>query len=299
MSVDWGRLLKVAAGLFGAGLCVAGLWYLIDFVGRVDLIPHLAALDGPRLAGIAGLTICLTVAYVLIALSWRAILEDCGGQISAGRAQLVFSRANLGKYVPGNVLHMVGRQVLAMREGVPGWAVAKSLTVETALLVLTSAAFASALWLVSRVEGVAGLLSSLALFLAAAGGVLMLRRFGLPGCARAVLGYGVYHLTGGVVFALLFVVLGGGSTLEASFGFLVMAYVASWVLGLLTPGAPAGLGVREAVLIGLLQHAVPDQAVLGAAVLLSRGMSVVADLGYFLALQGWSVGSARANLSDK
>lgn len=294
MSIIWRKQLRLLAGLFGAGLCVAGLWYLMVFVSRVDLVPHLTALDAPRLAALAGLTICLTAAYVLIALSWRAILDDFGGQISPGRAQLVFSRANLGKYVPGNVLHLVGRQVLAMREGLPGWTVAKSLAIETTLLALTSAIFAVAVWLYSQGEGRGGALSLLALLLTVSGAVLVLRRLGLPGCARAVVGHGTYHLIGGVVFALLFVLLGNGATIAGSFGFLVMAYVASWGIGLLTPGAPAGLGVREAVLIGLLSHAVPDQAVLGAAVLLSRGMSVVSDLAYFFVLHGLHLRRLRA-----
>lgn len=283
------QFLKAGAGLFGVGLCVAGLWYLFDFVRKVDFAQQLAVLDGARIGMLIVLTTCLAGANVLIAMSWRDILTDCGATISTVCAQKLFSVTNLGKYVPGNVLHMIGRQVLAMREGVPALAAAKSLSLETALLIFTSATFAGAVWLVTRVEGATvGVLLS-GLLLAALGVGVLLRRIGLTGSARATLGYCAYHMIGGTVFAALFVVLGAASMVQTSFGFLVMAYVASWVLGLVTPGAPAGLGVREAVLIGLLQSSVSDQAALSAVVLLSRVMSVIADFSYFFALRIWSI----------
>jgi hypothetical protein len=71
---------------------------------------------------------------------------------------------------------------------------------------------------------------------------------------------------------------------EASLTFLVTAYLSSWVIGLLTPGAPTDLGVGETVLLDLLSSVASDEAVLGAAELLSRGMSILSDLLYFLVL---------------
>jgi uncharacterized membrane protein YbhN (UPF0104 family) len=276
---------KIAAGVFGAALCVAGLWYLLDFVSNVDFGKHLGALDRGQILAVVGLTLCLTVANTLIGLSWKSILSDFGGVISTRRAQLIFSQANLGKYVPGNVLHMLGRQVLAMREGVPALASAKSLTIETVLLALTSACFAVVVWLASRYVGFGSGSALLVACLSAGGVAMVLHRFGMTGSAYALLGHFAYHLTGGVVFAFLFFLLQASSAVEADFWLLVMAYVASWGLGLLTPGAPAGLGVREAALIALLQQGVSDHTTLAAAVVVSRCMSVVADLSYFCTLR--------------
>jgi glycosyltransferase 2 family protein len=123
-----------------------------------------------------------------------------------------------------------------------------------------------------------------------------LRHFGFPGSASAIIGYGVYHMLGGIVFAMLFFMLSDNSkTFDLSFiFFLISAYVASWFIGFITPGAPAGLGVKEAVLLGLLNNVVPDEAVLAAAVLLSRGMNILSDLLYFLVLHGLNLRSLRA-----
>lgn len=298
MNVGSVKRLKFVVVLFGAVLCVAGLWYLTEFISHIDLETHLAELGRFQLVVLFILTLCLSLAYVLIALSWRAILSDYGCQISIKKAQLIFSVSNIGKYVPGNVLHMAGRQVLTMREGLPGGVVAKSLVIETSLLVLTSAVFAGVFWSFYHAGGTTGTAFSLVLFLILVISVWTLRRFRLQGSSWALLGYSLYHLIGGLVFALLFITLSDGKPLDASLTFfLVAAYVASWVIGLLTPGAPAGLGVREAVLLGLLTTVAPDEAVLGAAVLLSRGMSIVSDLLYFLVLHGFNLHSLRATFS--
>lgn len=288
MSRRWKGLLKGAAALFGTVLCVMGLWYVFDFLAGLGVGEHLSTLVGWQILVVVGLTFCLVAANALIAFSWRAILTDLGSAMSATRAQLLFSQANLGKYVPGNVLHMLGRQVLAMREGVPALVVAKSLTLEMLLLVLTSGCIAAVVWFVARSTGGGGGFTLLMVCCAVGGLGLLLQRAGMHGSARAALGYFAYHLIGGVAFALLFLALSVAGDGGTDFWLLVMAYVASWVLGLVTPGAPAGLGVREGVLIMLLQG-VPDHAVLGVAVVLSRCMSVLADLAYFGALQVWAL----------
>ena len=287
---------KFIVELFGFGLCIAGVWYLIDFLSRIDLVPHLVTLSGVKLLGLIFLTICLTLAYTLIALCWRAILSDCGGQISLSKAQSVFSLSNLGKYVPGNFLHIAGRQVLAMREGLPGWIVAKSQVIEISLLALTSAVFVAIFWFISQFGDISIFVSTLTFPLIIVVSVFGLRWLGFPGSASAVLGYSVYHFVGGVVFALLFFLLSDDIPHDASLGFfLISAYVASWFIGLITPGAPAGLGVREAVLIGLLANVVPNEAILSVAVLLSRAMGFISDLAYFLIFHTLNVQKLSAN----
>jgi uncharacterized membrane protein YbhN (UPF0104 family) len=287
---------KLIVGLFGFVLCVAGMWYLIDFLSRFQIMPHLLALSRLKLLGLLLLVLCLTLSYVPVALSWRAILGDCGTQISARKAQLIFSISNLGKYAPGNLLHMAGRQVLAMREGVPTLGAVKSLLIETVLLALTSALFAAAFWFISSFGDIPIFICISVLCFIFLVCVLALRHFGFPGSSSAIIRYGVYHMLGGIVFVMLFFILSDNSkTFDLSFiFFLISAYVASWFIGFITPGAPAGLGVKEAVLLGLLNSVVPDEAVLGAAVLLSRGMNILSDLLYFLVLHGLNLRSLRA-----
>jgi uncharacterized membrane protein YbhN (UPF0104 family) len=63
------------------------------------------------------------------------------------------------------------------------------------------------------------------------------------------------------------------------------AYVLAWVAGFLTPGAPAGVGVREFVLYLLLAQLVGQPDLL-AAVVLARMVSVCGDVLFYLGAVG-------------
>lgn len=59
------------------------------------------------------------------------------------------------------------------------------------------------------------------------------------------------------------------------------AYVFAWLVGLITPSAPAGAGIREAELF-LLLHQVLSQQSLLLAILLSREVTIMGDIYFYL-----------------
>ena len=59
------------------------------------------------------------------------------------------------------------------------------------------------------------------------------------------------------------------------------AYVVAWLIGLVTPGAPAGAGVRELVLIGLLEASMTNTGLL-TIVILSRLTTLTGDFIFFV-----------------
>jgi uncharacterized membrane protein YbhN (UPF0104 family) len=76
--------------------------------------------------------------------------------------------------------------------------------------------------------------------------------------------------------------LSGQSARPALWTIASGAYVVAWLAGLVTPGAPAGVGVREMVLIFLLGHAIPETELL-PAVVVSRLVTVAGDVLFFAA----------------
>ena len=82
------------------------------------------------------------------------------------------------------------------------------------------------------------------------------------------------------IFATLLVLLAPGTDRTLAWPAACGAYTAAWLAGFVTPGAPAGLGVRELVLVFLLDgHAAePD---LLPAVVLSRVVTVLGDTFFF------------------
>jgi hypothetical protein len=63
---------------------------------------------------------CVLIAYyAMMAFGWELVVRFLHGRISPARAQAVWGQSLLARYVPGNVLFVVGRVMLAEREGVP------------------------------------------------------------------------------------------------------------------------------------------------------------------------------------
>ncbi|TYO96597.1 hypothetical protein LX24_01066 [Desulfallas thermosapovorans DSM 6562] len=94
--------------------------------------------------------------------------------------------------------------------------------------------------------------------------------------------YVVFLALSGTVFAIvLYLIVPTGSAINSVFTGICGAYVVSWLAGLVTPGAPAGAGVREFVLFAIL-HTVVSEADLLAAIVLGRSVTVVGDVVYYL-----------------
>jgi hypothetical protein len=58
-------------------------------------------------------------------------------------------------------------------------------------------------------------------------------------------------------------------------------YIFSWFLGFITPGSPAGLGIREITLAKSLETSI-STVNLAVVIILSRLISVASDINFFL-----------------
>lgn len=227
----------------------------------------------PALFGALGLAALLYGALgLLLAFAWARLVAVYGGAPS-GQAR-VHALSQALKYLPGNVVHLAGRHVAARRRGVTDRALLAAGGSEAGLLIMAAAlvgllaapSFAGAL--AARASGWTIVLPGAALLaLLVAGALAWRRRFGRFAPALAgVLGlYLLFFLGCGGVAVVLLVGLGdaAGPALALLTGTLAIA----WAAGFVTPGAPAGLGVREAVLVLALGPALGEPAALALAAL--------------------------------
>ena len=195
------------------------------------------------------------------AFVWPATLRRTGHPVPPGTAAATFLVTQTAKFVPGSVWQHVGRVGTSDRLGVPKRVIAGALVLEVA------ASVAAALFLAALVGTAAPLvfdapgpaLRALELLAGVAALVLVpeaARRAAGKVGGRALLSTGAYALVVGwhvVVWALY----GAGAGLLAvglggPFVDTVGAFCLSWVVGLVVVGAPAGLGVREAVMAAAL-----------------------------------------------
>ena len=232
---------------------------------------------------LSGVGLAYGLAGAMLASGWRSLLGHLGTTISANVAVGIYGISQLAKYVPGNVLHIAGRQALGMAAGIPGWTLAKSAVWELALLATAAAGFGLlALPLIAPAYPLALSLGAFVALTSLARGLA--KRLIGPGVARAFAWYTAYLGVSGLLFAAV-LKIATDMPIAGAISWLAVcgAYVLAWLSGLVTPGAPAGIGVRELVLLLLLDGLV-HEGDLVLAVLLARIVTLAGDgLFYLLA----------------
>ena len=85
----------------------------------------------------------------------------------------------------------------------------------------------------------------------------------------------------GIMFYFIVSVVLGENVLVSQVPLLMGGYLFGWAAGFVIPGAPGGIGVREAVTVVILSASF-DQKIILEAILLYRFVNVLGDIGGFL-----------------
>lgn len=271
--------LRNTAYFAGVLLGIAGL----IFVG-LQIRQFQSSLSDIQL-GVAGYIVLAMLAIsfagmnVLLALGWRSVLAHLDVGVSARWSVGAYAASQLAKYIPGNLFLYVSRQAIGASAGIAHVPLAKSAVYEFALLGLGAIAFIPLLLPVVT-DGAYTLLSIGGFVVASVAVVSLVARYFDAAMLRAMALYFIFLVLSGVIFTGSFFVANQFSLDASDASVLIGAYVMAWLVGLITPGAPAGLGVREAVLIALLQSIAATPVVL-VAVLLNRAITLFGDVIFF------------------
>jgi uncharacterized membrane protein YbhN (UPF0104 family) len=273
-------VLAVVAGFFVATL--AARWNdVISLKWRLE----------PGLFAVA--TALLVLSYGLVACLWGLALHRAAGTRVAAGARIWFL-SNLARYVPGNVWSYVGAVELARREGVARRTTLAVMALTQVLSVGVAVAAGLPVLLAERARlGRPALLGALVVAAVAALAavfrrqLLGLARRRMPGFEPADLtpsagtvallaaGYAVYWAVTGLAFAALVASL--YPLAPADVPLVMAAYAAAYAAGFLALLTPAGLGVREGVLVVALAPVLPAGPALVVA-LLSRVWMMLVEL---------------------
>jgi len=275
--------LKRAAGWIGAAACVlAALLLLRKGLALGDAL-------GERLAAIAPVSlVCSLASYVVgaavVGFAWVVLVRAMSGAAPNGRALYVAHlRSQVAKYLPGNVFHFAYRHAAARREGIGHAPLGAALALESVLLIAAAASLAMGVITDPRIDRVASwarmIVSAapLAAFVVCIAVAIFLRRRATGGARVIPAMIGVFAID------IAFFVCGAialrwlcaqpdALPFAAWCGWLALA----WVIGYVTPGAPGGLGLREAVLVLGLSPVVGDAEAMATA-LAYRLVTITAD----------------------
>ncbi|MBO0347954.1 flippase-like domain-containing protein [Phormidium pseudopriestleyi FRX01] len=251
------------------------------------------------------------VAHLWSGWVWLWILREFDRPVPLGWGLSVYLTTNIAKYLPGNVWHFYGRISAIAKRDVPLSVAVVSVLLEPLLMAASALIIAglgsSTLWGTAP-GGVPPILLGLGL-----GGVLVgihprilnpiiqvLSKLKLkkappktegllevspessPPTAGKLTRYPLLPLLGELGFLLLrgagFILTVQAMTLiqPGQLPQLMGAFSFAWLLGLVVPGAPGGIGIFEATAIALLDQQFSPAAILGA-VAFYRLISVVAE----------------------
>lgn len=270
--------IRTVFGVLGLGFAVAA------FFRARDSLDNGVSVSASRLAAAALLGV-ITVGAA--ARAWSAILPDPSDR----RLRRTYYSALIGKYIPGGVFQAAAQIGLASDAGLrPGdatasYGVSMMASVLAGLVACVGIAPSGAFEPAYRSVAFAGSIAS-ALLVATGGAQAILRRLAevldRPAILRSIpsrfqlalsVFWGVCGLAAmGFGYA---VILGGFDRSSDAFA-IAAAFVGAWLVGYLMVPFPAGIGIREGVLLALLAPTAGAAAVIAAS-LLHRLVTIVVE----------------------
>ncbi|KTS01188.1 hypothetical protein [Pantoea dispersa] len=222
---------------------------------------------------------------LLLGCAWKNILAMSGSEKKLKWAISTYGLAQIGKYIPGNIFHLAGRQALGLKDGVSGVALAKSTVWELGLLAISGAVFliiaAPAYF---NLPEIATVLSLPVFLVTTVVFYYFLSVFFNELLGKAFIQQVIFLTLSGFIFYFLICIVSEQGFLDFSkmhsLFFVPAAFVTAWLIGLVTPGAPAGMGIREVVLIYLL-GGLYDKDIIILTVLISRIVTVLGDVFFY------------------
>jgi uncharacterized membrane protein YbhN (UPF0104 family) len=240
-------------------------------------------------------------AHIWAGWIWTWVLKELNQSVSTIEFIQVYLKTNIAKYLPGNVWHYYGRVMAAKNANIPTNIATLSVLLEP-LLMLAAALIIIVLFgsqlVVNNLKFNLVILQFLGLIIVL--GILH-PRFLNPAIqlldkwknkksnpenelvnSFIIKEYPLKPLLGEVVFlglrasGFILTMLALNSLTWQQIPLLVGAFSCAWVLGLVVPGAPGGLGVFETTAILLLQYHFPAALVI-SAIALYRLISILAE----------------------
>jgi uncharacterized membrane protein YbhN (UPF0104 family) len=306
--------LATALRYAGYAVTLLSLYYVARIASQASLtLPQYTARS---FAIMAAACAGYAVFPFISAYTWKLSVELVSGRrMPFDEAFGVYLKTNIAKYLPGNLMHYVGRNILGARHGWPHNQLAlgsllevfSSIVIPFAILVafhllglwtLPSALFRAAasvpdaatlaivaavlaiavlaLW--SRLSGVVSGLRELLRQNATRGWVAELGAFALKITLLSLAGlFGATLLFYVIASGLLGIDFRGADFINVGCSLTIAGYA-----GILTPGVPGGLGAKESLSVILLSGYGYDKANLVMVALLARVFSVAGDVIAFL-----------------
>lgn len=284
----------------GLCVCILSLAYFFDAaLEQISSLPPVRWSSRAYLSATCAITLnCLVILFS--GYAWLLLLRACGEIVRAIEAFIIFSLSQFAKYIPGNVAHHAGRIVLACNQGLNIFRVTFTMIIEVTWITVAAFILIIILLILGGDTYFNSSQEPYTLFQLAMAASIAIFSFGIiwslvrwrPGPIQKVVNPSFAYTPSSItliycllIYILCFLLMGIASDIlirglfditTSRIGLLTGAFAIAWTAGFITPGAPAGLGVRETILLKILAPIYGPGIAVAFAVAL-RVVSILAD----------------------
>lgn len=287
------RVWRVAQWVIGGAIVAAAA---VQLAANWDALRSQPLVWQVRPALLAASALVVWSMYAVLIAAWRQVLQGWGERLDVLTAARIWTVSSLGKYLPGKVWAIAGMALMAQRAGVAPWAATGSAVILQALAVAAGGAVVAATGTAVLESRWPGFVAALTLLLVGSIVALGLMTWGpfvrrllrlakvevgtaTPG-AGVVLAGAAANLVAWAGYGAAFWLLTAGLLPRAALGLDVAigAFTASYLAGLLFLPAPGGVGIRESVMVLMLQGPLGEGGALAMAIA-SRLLLTLTEFG--------------------
>ena len=236
----------------------------------------------------------------LLSFAWRRLLKICGHKdISANTCNRIYGKSQIAKYIPGNVFHVVGRHILGSQAGIKNIVLAGATIYEILGLISISVLIGFGGMIVFGLSNIyfslyqiililfstiviTSLITALAPYLMSLRGIILPYRGiwdAVINISKIYVFYFIFFLIAGLLLVIIVnLFLDININLIAK---LIVIFSIAWLAGFIIPGAPGGIGVREAVIIFFITPIIGEAQSVAIAIAL-RFVTLLGDVWFLM-----------------
>ncbi len=242
------------------------------------------------------LAMLMSTCVVFNSVAWKKLI----GLISDKRIALkdvlhIYAKSNIGKYLPGNVMHYANRNILGFQYSINQKHMAFSTIMEIVLKVICVfimiTIFAS-----DQMNGVIDLLDNNYgidigyIYILLISGILVLslvlyylfrkrlkKPFRISVVFWTIILYAIVFIINVTVFIISALLISDHSIIMNNVLYIASIYLIAWLIGYLTPGSPGGIGVRETIAVLALGNILNQEEVALISVM-ARIVTITGDI---------------------
>ncbi len=291
--------------ILGNIILIVCIGYLINAIYKQQIEWGKYIGDWKVIAGIVVSLIILVGSIFFNAHIYGEILNKiCKKNIDVNELRDVYITSNIGKYLPGNIMHFVGRNMIGIKYKIEQKKIVIATFSELLLIVTVSFLYVlvfgnkyiytTLFFIIDKYRNMLGLFQIGIIVISIAAIVLItLYRKRIVNIIKKIdYGFlakifikeiGIFGLAS-ITYAIVLLSIDNSNINYNQIVMLFIVYIIAWLVGFLLPGVPGGIGVREAILTLLLSSLIQRDIIL-ISVVIHRCVTIIADFIAFLLLK--------------